>query len=124
MSNKILVVDDEDIIRESLSYTLRNENYEVDEAANGKEAYSKLKESSYDLVITDIEMPEMDGYALTAEIRRLEKSTGKSTPILAITASDFDLTEERATVLGFDGYMLKPLDPDILEKKLANLVCD
>ncbi|MCL4280615.1 MAG: response regulator, partial [Ignavibacteriaceae bacterium] len=59
MAEKILVVDDEDIIRESLSYILTKEKYEVTEAANGKVAFDMLKETSFDLVITDLEMPEM-----------------------------------------------------------------
>lgn len=66
-------------------------------------------------------MPEMDGYALTAEIRRNEKGIGKRTLILAVTASDFDVNEERAKSLGFDGYMLKPIEVEALEKKLATI---
>ena len=71
MDEKILVVDDEDIIRESLSYILRAENYEVDEASNGKIALEKVRETSYDLVITDIEMPEMKGVELLEEIKKI-----------------------------------------------------
>jgi YesN/AraC family two-component response regulator len=70
MAEKILVVDDEDIIRESLSYILRKEKYEVEEAANGKIAFKMLKESSYDLMITDLEMPEMKGIELLDELRK------------------------------------------------------
>ncbi len=66
-------------------------------------------------------MPEMDGYALAAEIRRIEDDSDQPIPILAITASEFDLNEERAKSLGFSGYMLKPLEVDVLEKKLADL---
>ena len=61
MSSKILVVDDEKIIRESLSYILKKEGYEVEEAENGMVAYNILRERSFDLVITDLEMPEMKG---------------------------------------------------------------
>jgi CheY-like chemotaxis protein len=56
---------------------------------------------------------------LTAEIRRLEADGERSTPIFAITASEFDLNEERAISLGFNGYMLKPLEVEVLKKKLA-----
>jgi CheY-like chemotaxis protein len=61
MPEKILVVDDEDIIRESLSYVLKNEGYIVEEATNGKEAYDKVVSNFYELVITDIEMTKMKG---------------------------------------------------------------
>ena len=75
MNEKILVVDDEDIIRESLSYILKKEKYEVDEAANGKIAFEMLKETSYDLVITDIEMPEMKGIELLEEVKKMNLQT-------------------------------------------------
>jgi CheY-like chemotaxis protein len=66
----------------------------------------------------------MNGYELTAEIRRLEADTDRSIPILAITASEFDLNEERAISKGFNGYMLKPLEVEILKKKLAGIICE
>ena len=68
-------------------------------------------------------MPEMNGYALAAEIRRIEENSKEPMPILAVTASDFDLTKERAISLGFNGYMLKPFEIKVLEKKLASIVC-
>jgi CheY-like chemotaxis protein len=67
-------------------------------------------------------MPELDGYGLAAEIRRLETGSGRRVPILAITASDFDLDERHARKAGFDGYMLKPLDPRLLARKLADIL--
>ena len=79
MSEKILVVDDEDIIRESLSYILIKEKYDVDEAANGKIASEMLKEKSYDLVITDLEMPEMKGIELLEEIKKMNVQTNTDT---------------------------------------------
>jgi CheY-like chemotaxis protein len=63
-------------------------------------------------------MPELDGYGLAAEIRRLEQDGRPRMPILAITASDFDLDESKARSAGLDGYMLKPLDPKVLAKKI------
>ena len=68
----------------------------VAEAADGKEALRMYRAGPYDLILTDIEMPELDGYGLAAEIRRLERAAGRRTPILAITASDFDLDEAKA----------------------------
>jgi CheY-like chemotaxis protein len=96
--------------------------YQVDTAVNGRQALKMVQKKPYDLVLTDLEMPEMDGYELTREIRRLEKDAASPIIIFAITASDFDLTDEHANSLGFDGYMLKPLEVDILKKKLGEIV--
>jgi CheY-like chemotaxis protein len=68
-------------------------------------------------------MPVMNGYELASEIRRREEKTGYSTPVMAITASEFDLTDERAAASGFSGYMLKPLDLELLRSKLADVGC-
>jgi putative two-component system response regulator len=118
----ILLVEDNEINLEIMQSQLVSLGYRVDTAVDGRQALSKFQEADYDVILTDLEMPEMDGYALTTEIRRLEAGSKKSIPILAITASDFDLSEERARSLGFDGYMLKPLEPDVLHKKLAAVV--
>ncbi len=68
MSESILIVDDEEIIRDSLTFILRKEGYEVDEACNGVQALEKVMATSYDIVITDIEMPEMRGTELLEKI--------------------------------------------------------
>ncbi|MBW2409952.1 MAG: response regulator, partial [Deltaproteobacteria bacterium] len=120
----ILVVEDNEINLEIMQSQLTSMGYSVDTAANGKEALAKYQANEYDAILTDIEMPEMNGYELTAEIRRLEEDTGEHITIFAITASDYDLTDGRAKELGFSDYMLKPLEPEILENKLANIVCD
>jgi putative two-component system response regulator len=120
--DSILVVDDNQINREIMQSQLASMGYRVDTAVNGVDALGKYQKNTYDVILTDIDMPEMDGYALTKEIRRLEKSSGGSIPVFAITASDYDLTEERAHSLGFNGYMLKPLEPEVFEKKLTDLV--
>ena len=96
--------------------------YRVDIARNGNEAISKYQPSVFDLILTDLDMPEMDGYEMTAEIRRQEEENqSKVVPIIAITASEYDLTEEKARAMGFSGYLLKPLEPDVFKKKLAAL---
>ena len=116
----VLLVEDNEINLEIMRSQLTSAGYEVDSALNGKEALDMCRGKKYDVIVTDIEMPEMDGYAFTAEMRRMENDPADSTPIIAITASEFDLNEERARSLGFSGYMLKPLDVDVLEKKLAD----
>ncbi len=119
--SRVLIAEDNPINREIMLSQLTALGYTVAEAANGKEALRKYQAEPYDLLLTDIEMPELDGYGLAAEIRRLEQDGRLRMPILAITASDFDLAEESARAAGFDGYMLKPLDPKVLAKKLADI---
>lgn len=117
MAERILVVDDEDIIRESLSYILRKEKYEVEEAANGKIAFELLKESSYDLVITDLEMPEMKGIELLDEIRKINLQTNT----IVITAYGSMETAIAALRSGASDYILKPVEFDELIIKVKKL---
>ena len=120
-ADKVLLVEDNPINQEIMFSQLTSTGYLVETASNGKEALAKYSSGNYDLILTDIEMPEMDGYQLTAEIRRLESGKEHLTPILAITASEFDLSADLAKERGFNGHMLKPLDPLVLEMKLADL---
>jgi len=117
MSNSILVVDDEQIIRESLSYILKKEGYEVEEAENGKVAHNILKERSFDLVITDLEMPEMKGTELLEEIKKLNIQT----TTVVITA--YGSLESAISALrnGASDYILKPVEFDELLIKVKKL---
>jgi putative two-component system response regulator len=118
----ILLVEDNEINLEIMLSQLTSMGYKVDTAVHGKDGLDKLHQNKYDVILTDIEMPEMDGYQMAEEIRRIENDRKHSTPIIAITASEFDLNEEKAKSLGFSGYMLKPLEVDILNKKLADVM--
>ena len=118
----ILLVEDNEINLEIMHSQLTSLNFTVDTAVNGKEALAKFQQNSYDVILTDIEMPEMNGYDLTAAIRRSEQDPQQPIPILAITASEFDLNEKRAKSLGFTGYMLKPLDLDLLKSKFSAIL--
>ena len=100
---------------------LTSAGYLVRVAEDGQAALDLYRANSFDLILTDIEMPGMDGYELMANIRRLEAESGHLAPIFAITASELDLSPEKARSHGFSGYMLKPLDLDVLETKLAEL---
>ncbi len=119
---KILLVEDNEINLEIMHSQLNSLQFSVDTAVNGKDALKKFQQNDYDVILTDIEMPEMNGYELTAAIRQSEKDSETSIPILAITASEFDLNEDRAHSLGFTGYMLKPLDLELLKSKFAGIV--
>lgn len=117
MAFKILVVDDEEIIRDSISYILETEGYEVEKAENGKIAYDKIKEKHYDLVITDIEMPAMKGTELLEKIKTLDSQTA----VIIITA--FGSLDTAITALrnGASDYILKPVEFDELLIKVKRL---
>jgi putative two-component system response regulator len=121
---KILLVEDNDINLQIMLSQLSSLGYKVDTAINGKEALAKYDTGKYDVILTDIEMPEMNGYDLVKQIRQIELNIDRNTPILAITASEFDLNEDSAASKGFNGYMLKPLDLNVLKNKLAGIICN
>jgi two-component system response regulator PilR (NtrC family) len=117
MSERILVVDDEDIIRESLCYILSNEGFQVDQAENGKVAYEKTLENYYDLVITDIEMPQMKGTELLEKVSAVTSSTS----FIVITAYGSLDTAIKALRAGAQDYILKPVEFDELTIKIRRL---
>jgi DNA-binding NtrC family response regulator len=117
MAEKILVVDDEDIIRESLSFILKKEGYVVEEAENGKAAYDKILKDSFDLVITDIEMPGMKGIDLLSEIKKINIQT----TVVIITAYGSLDTAISALRNGASDYILKPVEFDELLIKMKRL---
>ena len=117
MTHKILVVDDEEIIRDSISYVLEKEGYEVEKAENGKAAYDKMISSHFDLVITDIEMPVMKGTELLERIKTLNIQTS----VIMITAFGSLDTAISALRNGASDYILKPVEFDELLIKAKRL---
>jgi len=117
MNERILVVDDEDIIRESLSYVLKKEGYLVEEAGNGKAALDKLLQGPFDLVITDLEMPVMKGIRLLEEVKKLNMQTA----VIIITAYGSLDTAISALRSGAGDYILKPIEFDEILIKIKRL---
>lgn len=117
MPEKILVVDDEDIIRDTISVVLKKEGYIVDEAENGLIAFNKVQENFYDLVITDIEMPEMKGIEL---LERSSKAQSNASFIIITAYGSLD-TAIRALRSGANDYILKPVEFDELLIKINRL---
>ncbi|MCL4222269.1 MAG: sigma-54 dependent transcriptional regulator [Phycisphaerales bacterium] len=105
MSKSILLVEDENLLRESLAELLREERYEVVEASNGKQAYDLAIERGFDLVVTDIRMPEMDGMELLGHLQRIAPQT----PVVVITAFGTVNSAVEAMRVGAADFLLKPV---------------
>ncbi|TCT25617.1 two-component system response regulator ResD [Melghiribacillus thermohalophilus] len=103
---KILVVDDEERIRRLLRMYLERENYEVEEAEDGKEALEKSLEEDYDLIILDLMMPEMDGIEVCKRLR-----DKKATPVIMLTAKGEEANRVQGFEVGTDDYIVKPFSP-------------
>jgi len=107
---KILVVEDGEDNRKLLQAYFQKSGDQVDFAADGEEALRCFRENSYDLVFMDLEMPVMDGYAATREIREWEESRGKiPVPIVALSAHTGQQEEAKSRCAGCDGYLCKPI---------------
>lgn len=114
MSANILTVDDSASIRLTTKVTLTNAGYSVTEAVNGAEGLAAAKGSSFDLIVTDLNMPVMDGLTMIEELRKLPGQAG--VPIIFLTTeSDADL-KARAKAAGATGWLTKPFDPESLVK--------
>ncbi len=114
---RILIVDDNEINLEIMKNQIEFLGYCVTTALSGSIALNKIKQGNYDLVLTDLDMPDMDGYELVKKIHQVKPQL----PVIAETASDYDLTPEKFRDLGFSGYLLKPFDEEVLKKKLENI---
>ena len=115
---KILVAEDEKDLNRFVSLSLRNNGYEVTSCFDGQEALEKAENERFDLVLTDIMMPKMDGYELCESIRSFEKDI----PIVFMTAKDDKISKLTGYSLGVDDYVVKPFDMDILLMKISAIL--
>ncbi len=120
MPGVILAVDDSPSMRQMVRYTLENAGYEVIQASDGIEALDYAKNSSADLVLTDVNMPNMDGIALCKELRGL--SHYKGVPILMLTTESAPETKTRGKEAGATGWIVKPFNPEQLLATIAKVL--
>ena len=118
MMNKILLVDDEIEITEINKRYLEQGGYDIDIANDGKEALEKYKRNKYSLIITDIMMPNMDGYDLISEVQYLDAEQ----PFLFITAKTTEPDKIYALRMGADDYIVKPFSPRELVLRVRNIL--
>ncbi len=118
---RILLAEDNPVNRKLMLHLLERAGHSVVCAGDGRQAVDAYRRESFDIVLMDVQMPEMDGYESTAAIRNLERSARRHTPILAVTANAFSGDRERCLASGMDGYIAKPITPDQLFGAIGRL---
>jgi PAS domain S-box-containing protein len=119
---RILLAEDNIINQKVALRHLERIGYRADAVANGKEVLSALERIPYDLILMDVQMPEMDGFEATATMRRKERETGGHIPIIAMTAHALKGDRERCLEAGMDDYVPKPIEPQGLIEVIARWV--
>ncbi len=118
----ILLAEDNDVNRRVATGLAQRLGCRVDSVANGREAVSSLDYDRHDLVLMDVQMPEMDGFAATAAIRDREQLNGRHIPIVAMTAHAMHGDREKCLAAGMDGYLSKPVRPGPLREAIETYV--
>lgn len=113
MVKSILAVDDSTSMRQMVNFTLKSAGYEVTEAADGQKVLDIAKSRSFDLVLSDVNMPIMDGITLIRNLRAL--ADFKFTPILMLT-TEAGLKKKKGKEVGATGWIVKPFNPEMLLK--------
>ncbi|MEN6585592.1 MAG: ATP-binding protein [Sulfuricella sp.] len=117
-SLRVLVAEDNSVNQKVIQHMLERFGISPEIAVNGREAVQAASRSHFDLILMDCQMPELDGFEATAEIRRMEHHQGTRQPIVAMTANAMPGDQERCLAGGMDDYLVKPLKPEFLEEIL------
>jgi len=120
MAKTILVVDDSASLRQVVSLTLKRAGYEVMEAGDGREALGKLDGTRVSLIVSDVNMPNMDGISMVREIRK--DPTNRFTPIIMLTTESQDDMKQKGKEAGVKAWMVKPFKPDQMLNAVSKLV--
>ncbi len=113
----LLVVDDNKVNRMLLEHHLRQQGHTIDSAVNGRQALDKLRSDSFDLVLLDIEMPEMDGYQVLSTMK--QDTQLRHIPVIMVTAVDEIASAIRCIEMGAEDYLPKPFDPVLLRARIG-----
>lgn len=120
MAKIILAVDDSASIRQMVAFTLKSAGYDVVEAVDGQDGLEKAKSKSVSLVLTDQNMPRMDGISLVKHLRALPQH--KTTPILMLTTESSDQMKAQGKAAGATGWLVKPFDPTKLLEVVKKVI--
>ncbi|MFD2531448.1 ATP-binding protein [Gracilimonas halophila] len=117
---KVLLAEDNVVNQKVMIRFLERWNIEMEVVNNGEEALEALKESNFDVILMDLQMPKMDGYEASEQIRKLDDPYKRNTPIIALTAAALKEVRERVYAAGMNDFVTKPFNPVDLEQKLFN----
>lgn len=120
MAKSVLTVDDSASIRQMVAFTLKTAGYEVIEAVDGQDGLAKAKSKTVDLVLTDQNMPKMDGLTLIKTLRGLPQY--KTAPILMLTTESSDAMKAQGKAAGATGWLVKPFDPQKLLEVVKKVI--
>ncbi|MGM8226740.1 response regulator [Cellvibrio sp. ARAG 10.3] len=120
MSKTILVVDDSASIRQVVSMTLKSAGYSVIEAVDGKDALTKLDGQKVNLVISDVNMPNMDGISFVKEMK--QKANYKFTPVIMLTTEGSDEKKKEGQAAGAKAWVVKPFKPEQMLQAVSMLI--
>ena len=120
MTKTALIVDDSPSIRQLVAFTMKDAGFNVVDAANGQEAIQKVAGQRLDLVVTDLNMPVMDGIAMIRQLR--SNPLYKFTPILMLTTESQESKKQEGKAAGASGWIIKPFDPRKLLAIVARVV--
>ncbi len=120
MAKTVLIVDDSASMRQMVAFAMRGAGFAVVEGGHGQEALDRLGGQKVDLVITDLNMPVMDGISLIKQIRL--QPANKFTPILMLTTESQDAKKQEGKAAGATGWVVKPFDPQQLLQVVGKLV--
>lgn len=116
MSKNILVIEDNEQNMYLVTFILEKHDYRVFQAQTGKEGLKLAQENHIDLILLDIQLPELDGYAIASMIREVDKL--KEVPVIAVTSYAMSGDREKALASGCTGYIEKPINPDTFMKEV------
>ncbi|MGD0295760.1 MAG: response regulator [Bryobacteraceae bacterium] len=120
MAKTILIVDDSTSIRQIVSFTLKQAGFQVLEGSNGQEGLTQLSAQRVDLIVTDLNMPVMDGITFVKQVR--SRPATKGIPVLMLTTESQDSKKQEGKAAGATGWLVKPFHPEKLLQTIARVL--
>lgn len=116
---KIILAEDNELLRKSLAFFLESKGFEVDQFGDGREAMKAIGEHHYDLILTDINMPGFSGMEITQQVRN---GLNSKVPVIILTSSNVEQTELDSFDIGANEFMAKPISPAVLLVRINRLL--